>query len=165
MSIFGKPKNSSKKSIKALARASKGLPALRGKATLAKPAVSAAPLDAPFAAEILHAARQQAQSYTLLLSQEDGAFTGAWLEFPGVIATGKTRQAAHTEAIELLVSAIATLLEAGEELPLPATEQQRTEQVNIRLTRLERTRLESFAKQQGFRTVSDYMRFAALQKK
>jgi predicted RNase H-like HicB family nuclease len=164
MSIFGKPKNSSKPSTKTRLRAVDGTARRMAATRPARPNKAPNKLNAPFDPKLLTEARMRAQAYTLLLSQEDGEFVGAWLEFPGVLASAKTRQAAHTQAIELLTSAIATMLEAGEALPLPAAEQQRTEQVNIRLTRLERTRLETFAKQQGFRSVSDYMRFSALQR-
>ena len=52
--------------------------------------------------------------------------------------------------------------EQGETPPPPAGEGARTEQVNIRFSAEERLALETAARQQGFRGVSDYVRAAAL---
>ncbi len=56
---------------------------------------------------------------------------------------------------------VATLLEQEIEPPVPASEK-RSEQLNVRLTSSERIRIESAAKRQGFRGVSDFVRAAAL---
>ncbi|MDP6542114.1 MAG: hypothetical protein QGF07_04935, partial [Phycisphaerales bacterium] len=53
------------------------------------------------------------------------------------------------------------LLENGETPPLPCN-QTRSEQLNIRISPLEKLRLESATAQGGFRSISDYVRFAAV---
>jgi uncharacterized protein (DUF1778 family) len=45
---------------------------------------------------------------------------------------------------------------------MPASAGRRQRQLNIRLTEDENLRLEEAARRQGFRGVSDYVRFAAL---
>lgn len=64
--------------------------------------------------------------------------------------------------LEAAVAGIASMLEAGETPPRPAKEGKRDQQVNIRLTTEERLALESAASRAGFRSVSDYVRSAAL---
>jgi len=79
-----------------------------------------------------------------------------------VLGLGDTPQACYTETIELLVSALATMLEMGDKPPLPASAGKREQQVNIRVTADERMRIEEAARQAGFRSVSDFIRAAAL---
>ena len=54
------------------------------------------------------------------------------------------------------------MLEEGQSPPPPASEGVRTEQVNIRFSAEEKLALETAARQHGFRSVSDYVRAAAL---
>lgn len=57
---------------------------------------------------------------------------------------------------------VAVMLEAGQTPPLAACEEQRTQQINIRLTAEERLLIESAAKRRGYRGISDFVRTAAL---
>ncbi len=61
-----------------------------------------------------------------------------------------------------LVLSVATMLENGQRPPLPAEVGERTEQVNIRLSRAEKTAMEEAASAGGFRSVSDYLRVNSL---
>ncbi len=119
--------------------------------------------DRPFDAAILRQARDVAASYRLTFDSEpDVGFIGSSVEMPGVFADGKTIEACARETLEALTTAVATMLEMGERVPAPASEGKREQQVNIRLTADERLRIEESARQAGFRSVSDYMRYAAL---
>ena len=61
-----------------------------------------------------------------------------------------------------LVVTVAYLLEKGKQPPEPADDQQRSEQVNLRLTRREKMLLEQTASRLGHRGVSDYLCASAL---
>ena len=63
---------------------------------------------------------------------------------------------------EALAVAVATLLEAGDVPPPPASEGKRTEQVNVRLTPEEKLLLEEAARSRGFRGLGDFVRSSAL---
>jgi uncharacterized protein (DUF1778 family) len=54
------------------------------------------------------------------------------------------------------------MLEDGQVPPAPASEQKRTEQVNVRLTTEERLLLEEAAHNKGFRGISDFVRTTSL---
>lgn len=56
------------------------------------------------------------------------------------------------------------MLEMGEKPPAPASEALRGVQLNIRLTYEEKLLLEAAARRDGFRSVSDFVRAAALAK-
>jgi len=81
---------------------------------------------------------------------------------PFVMGDGKTIQSCAQETIKALIAAVATLLESGERPPSPATAGKRDRQVNVRVTADEKMRLEEVAQREGFRSVSDFMRTAAL---
>lgn len=81
---------------------------------------------------------------------------------PTVMADGKTIEACIAELKEALTFAVATMLEMGDKPPMPASAGKREQQVNIRLTADERMRIEEAARQAGFRSVSDFIRAAAL---
>ncbi len=132
-----------------------------------KPSVKASTrakaIDAPFDAAVLKRARTIAEQYRLVIERnEDGGFVGHALEFPTAMGDGANIAECARAVIESLMAAIATMLEAGEKPPLPAAAGRRQRQLNIRLTEEENLRLEEAARQQGFRGVSDYVRFAAL---
>jgi predicted RNase H-like HicB family nuclease len=100
--------------------------------------------------------------YQVILQIEDGEFLGRCLEMPLVMGDGKTADACVKNVRDALAATIAYMLEEGQSPPAPASEQTRTQQVNIRLTGAERTILEQTAHRKGFRGISDYMRSAAL---
>lgn len=98
-----------------------------------------------------------------MIEREPGlGYLGRSVEMPFVMADGPTIEACVHETLESHTGAVATLLEMGEKPPSPAREGKREEQLNIRLTADERQRLEESARQAGFRSISDYVRTAAL---
>jgi len=121
-------------------------------------------LDRPFAADVLRRARAIAERYQVVVWHEDGDFYGRGVELPLVMADGRTADACVAATRAAFVAAIATLLEKGAVVPPPASEGVRTEQVNVRLSAEEKLALETSAKQQGYRGLSDFVRAAALEK-
>ncbi|MEZ6242157.1 MAG: ribbon-helix-helix protein, CopG family [Phycisphaerales bacterium] len=111
---------------------------------------------------MLRQATKLAGSYTLRFEPTDGGYVGNPIEMPSVIGFGKSIEASASETIDLLVSALATLIEMGEPVPSPASAAKRDRQVNIRLTADEKERLEEAARQAGFRSISDFLRNAGL---
>ncbi|MEW6249252.1 MAG: hypothetical protein AB1716_01280 [Planctomycetota bacterium] len=86
----------------------------------------------------------------------------ARVEMPTVFARGATADAAIAGLREALTVAVATLLERGEVPIAPAAVDTRREQINIRVSRPERLRIEAAARRSGYRGVSDYIRASAL---
>lgn len=119
-------------------------------------------IDRPFEAGVLRRARDIAERYQVVIQEEDGEFLGRGLEMPLVMGDGTTPGACMENTREALVVAVAYLLEEGRVPPVPAVEQTRSVQVNIRLTAAEKETLEQAARRKGFRGVSDYVRHAAL---
>lgn len=93
---------------------------------------------------------------------DDLGYLGRTLELPGVMSDGKNVAACVRNVVEAATIAVATMIERGERPPQPADERRREQQVNIRLTALEKANLDAAAAAQGFRTISDYVRFMAL---
>ncbi len=81
---------------------------------------------------------------------------------PFAMSDGKTIAACIASTLEATACGIAAMLEAGQTPPSPAREAKRDQQLNLRLTADERFRLESAAQAAGFRSVSDFVRSAAL---
>jgi hypothetical protein len=75
---------------------------------------------------------------------------------------GKTPDECVEATRDILTTAVAYMLEKGETPPAPASEQKRTEQINVRLTTQEKLMLEEAAHNKGFRGVSDFIRTAGL---
>ena len=100
--------------------------------------------------------------YQVLVSFEDGEYYGRGLELPGVMADGKTPAACYAATREAMQFTVATMLEDGRTPPPPASEGQRTEQVNIRLTPEEKLEIEKAAQQRGFRGLADFLRASAI---
>ena len=119
-------------------------------------------IDRPLDAAILRRAREIASRYQIIIQEEDGEFYGRGLEMPGVMNDGKTPAECLKATRESLTTAIAYLLESGKAPPAPASENRRSEQINIRLTPEERVVLEEAARRKGFRGVSDFVRSASL---
>jgi predicted RNase H-like HicB family nuclease len=118
--------------------------------------------DRPFDAAILRRAREIADAYQIILQFEGGLYYGRGLEMPTVMNHGKTPDECVRETKDALTTAVAYLLEKGETPPAPASENKRTEQVNVRLTPEEKLRLEDAARSKGYRGVSDFVRSASL---
>lgn len=119
-------------------------------------------IDRPFDPVLLNTARDIADSYQIILSFEDGEYYGRGLEMPHVMNDGKTPDECVAKTRDILTTAIAYLLENGEVPPSAASENKRSEQVNIRVTPEEKLLLEEAARNKGFRGVSDFVRSASL---
>jgi len=91
-------------------------------------------------------------------------YLGRTIEMPFVMADGKSIETCAAQLLEGTAAAIASMLEQGAEPPSPAREGKRDQQVNIRLTAEEKLALEGLASKEGFRSISDYVRAAALRR-
>jgi predicted RNase H-like HicB family nuclease len=120
--------------------------------------------DRPFDKEVLAKARQVAERYQIVLKLEDGEWYGHGLELPGARGDGKTPVAAVADTREALVTMVAYMMEEGQAIPAPASEGNRSVQINIRVTPEEKTLLESRSRARGFRGLSDFIRTAVLEK-
>lgn len=113
-------------------------------------------------------AAKLAEQYTVIMAPEEddsGRFYfGRTLEMFFVMADGKTPEACVEQVMEATTFAIATMLEKGERPPVPASDEKRSLQLNVRLTAAEKFRIEEAARRAGFRGVSDFVRAAALDK-
>jgi predicted RNase H-like HicB family nuclease len=123
-----------------------------------------AALDRPFDRELLRRARQIASRYGFLVQPHpEVGYLARGLEMPNVFADGRTVEECVRGIREALIVATATLLEMDETPPSPAGgQQERREQVNIRLTAEEKLRLEEAARSKGFRGISDFVRTTTL---
>jgi predicted RNase H-like HicB family nuclease len=119
-------------------------------------------IDRPFNPAILRNAREIASHYRMMIWSENRKFYGRGIELPMVMSGGKTADECIQNTREALEVAVAYMLEEGENPPAPASEEARSEQVNIRLTVSEKTLLEETARRKGFRGLSDFIRNAAL---
>ncbi len=120
-------------------------------------------LDRPFEAAVLRRAQRIAKQYRLVLEPDDEVgFVGHAVELPNVFADGRTANECVRATREALTAAVATMLEAGQRPPAPSAEGKRLMQVNVRLTAYEKQILEEMARQSGYRSVSDFVRAAAL---
>lgn len=120
-------------------------------------------LSRPFPAEILTRARALAKQYRLVIESDDeGGYMGRTLELPSSMGGGESVAACAADTLEATVLSIATMLENGQTPPAPAREGKRETQVNIRLSVEERFRLEQAASNAGYRSLSDYIRAAAI---
>lgn len=123
---------------------------------------SSARIDRPFDADVLRRARKIAEQYRILIKREGNEYFGYALELPGVMNDGKTPAACIDNTLDIITTAVAVMLEEGQIPPLPASDEQRDEQVNVRLSKLEKAMFEDTARSRGFRGLSDFMRAAAM---
>ena len=130
--------------------------------TSAKSKSSSKRVDRPFDSALLRRAREIADGYQIILHREDGLYYGRGLELPGAMNHGKTPDDCVRATREVLATAVACMLEAGQTPPAPASENKRTEQINVRLTPEEKLLLEEAARNKGFRGISDFVRSASL---
>lgn len=123
------------------------------------------PIDRPFDEATWRRAQKIASSYRLIIEPEPGVgYFGHTAELPYAMADGQTIEACVRETMEATTAVVATMLEQGEKPPSPAAAAKRDRQVNIRLTADEKLRLEDAARTAGFRSVSDYLRTAGLER-
>jgi predicted RNase H-like HicB family nuclease len=130
--------------------------------TSAKSKSSSASIDRPFDPALLKRARAIANGYQIILHFEDGLYYGRGLELPTTMNHGKTPDACVKATRDILTTAVAYMLESGQAPPAPASENKRTEQINVRLTPEEKLTLEEAARSKGYRGVSDFVRSASL---
>lgn len=129
-------------------------------APLRKPELA---LDRPFARDVWSRAERTAARYGFLVQpHEELGFFARGLEMPYVMADGATPEACVRSIREALTVATATMIERGEELPVPADDSARREQIRIRVTVEEKLRLEEAAQSKGFRGISDFVRSTTL---
>jgi len=120
----------------------------------------------PFDPDLLAKAREIASKYqyTVQVDSEEPWFAAFGVELRGAMGGGETAEACHADIMESMALVVATMMENGEQPPAPASDEIRTAQLNVRLTELEKTRIEQAARRAGFRGVSNYVRAAALDK-
>jgi predicted RNase H-like HicB family nuclease len=123
---------------------------------------SSGKIDRPLDPALLDRAREIARHYRIVIRFEEGDYYGESLELPGVMNDGKTPSECVENTIDILTTAIATMLERGQIPPLPASDERRDEQVNVRLSKLEKLTFEEAARSRGFRGLSDFMRAATM---
>jgi predicted RNase H-like HicB family nuclease len=120
-------------------------------------------LTRPIDSGVLARAREIAGQYKLVISPEPGVgYFGHTLEMPGAMADGRSIDACARAVLEATTAAIAVMIEGGERPPAPSADLKRDQQVNLRLTAEEKLRLEAAAGRNGFRSLSEYIRAAAL---
>lgn len=130
--------------------------------TSAKSKNSSNKINRPFDPALLRRAREIVDGYQIILHAEDGLYFGRGLELPAAMSHGKTPDECVRATREILATAVAYMLESGQIPPAPASENKRTEQINIRLTPEEKLTLEEAARNKGYRGISDFVRSASL---
>jgi hypothetical protein len=117
--------------------------------------------DRPFSAAVLAKARKAVEDYRFAFWRQDGRFVAQCVELD-TLGVGETSAAAVGEARKLAITAAAVLIETHQRLPLPASAQARTVQINIRLSPAEKRAVEEAARSGGFRGISDFLRIRGL---
>jgi len=122
-------------------------------------------IDKPFNVSTLHKAEKIASQYRIILEKNEKlGYIGSSVELPGVFADAKTPEKCFKAAEQALTIAVATMLENGQIPPLPASDEKRTVQVNVRLTAEEKMLISNAANNSGFKGVSDFIRSTTLNK-
>lgn len=118
----------------------------------------------PFDVSLWHKAEQIAGRYSVIIREEPdvGGYLGRGVEFPLVFSDGPTLETCMKNTQQAIALVIATMLEEGQTPPPPTSEGTRQEQVNVRVSGLEKLLIEDAARSRGYRGVSDFMRAAAL---
>lgn len=117
----------------------------------------------PIDTKVMQEATAIARQYQFVCAAEPSVgYLGRTIEMPLVMADGKTVEACMSQTLEATALAIASMLEHGERPPAPASEGKRDVQLNIRLTAEERLALDAAARRDGYRSISDYVRAAAI---
>lgn len=122
-------------------------------------------IDKPFSTPISHKAEKIASDYRIILEKNARlGYIGSSIELPGVFADAKTPEKCYQAIEQALTITVATMLENGQTPPLPASDEKRTVQVNVRLTAEERLLILNAANSSGFKGISDFIRSTALSK-
>jgi predicted RNase H-like HicB family nuclease len=109
-------------------------------------------------------ARPIAEKYQMIIWKEDGEYYGRGVELPYSFGDGKTVDQCAKDTREAFVVTVASMLQDGELPPAPATEGKRDQQINIRVSSVEKVMLESRARESGAAGISEYVRAVALSK-
>ena len=120
-------------------------------------------ISRPYTARVIKDARKIAAEYQVVLHLEDGKWYGRGLELPHVIASGKTAEGCIADMRQAMCAAVALLLEQGRRAPAPGRQGMRSEQIEVRLTAMEKAVLETAARSRGYRDLADFVREAALE--
>jgi predicted RNase H-like HicB family nuclease len=116
-----------------------------------------------FDEKLLAKAREIVLGYSLIIERmSPGSFVGRSIELPGTIGHGSTYQECAESTLRTQSFEVCTLLERGEPLPEPASSRRRTVQLNLRISPNEKQEMEQAALARGFRSISDFVREAAL---
>src|SRR5665213_663864 len=115
----------------------------------------------PFDRKILSKAKRAVEEYRFAFWREDGRYVGQCVEMD-TLGIGDTVEDCIAEAKILAITGLAYMLESGKRPPLPARNQTRNVQVNIRLSLDEKRAIEEAASKGGFRGISDYLRIRGL---
>ncbi len=108
---------------------------------------------------VIDRARRMAAKYRLVLEPDaSGGFKAHAIEMPRASGAGRTADKCVDNTRAAIVSAVVKMLVKGDAPPLPAGETRRVEQINIRVSPEDRILLEEAARQQGCRSVADYVR-------
>ena len=119
--------------------------------------------EKPSAKDILDEARRIARGYTISVRELEGhGYVGSSLELPTIEGYGDTPQMCYESTRDAGEFAVATMLERGEVPPLPAAAEQRTAQVNVKLTPLEKDMFSALAQRLGYKGLSDFIRSTVL---
>jgi hypothetical protein len=120
-------------------------------------------IDRPFARDIVKRAEEIARQYQMVIWFEDGEYYGRGVEYPEAMGDGKNPDACVASVRQSMIVGVAHMLERKQSPPPPAEEGVRRQQINIRISDEEKLRLETSARQKGFKGVSDYVRAKALE--
>src|ERR1700675_4834467 len=110
-------------------------------------------IDRPFAPEILERARTIAQSYQVVMWEEDGEYYGRGVELPLTMDDGKTPDECMKNTREAFVATVGYMLEIGEVPPAPAVEGKRDVQLNIRISAEEKLILDAASRRRGYASI------------
>jgi predicted RNase H-like HicB family nuclease len=116
-----------------------------------------------FPPALLRRARAIALGYRLIIEPSENGFVGRTVEQPGVLGFGTTPEACAADTVRVQSFEVCILLERGQSPPAFAGVARRNLQLNLRLSTDEKLTMEQAARKHGYRSVSDFVREAALQ--
>ena len=137
----------------------------KSKESSAKTATRRKTLERPFEPAVWKRAIKLVADYRLILEpNREAGYIGSAIEFPTVLADGRTADECVDSTRQALAIAVATMIESGRRPPAPARRRTRQCQINVRLTSDERFTLDEAARRCGFKGISDFVRAAALER-
>lgn len=137
----------------------------KSKGSSAKTATKRDDLKRPFDPRVWKRAIKLVADYRLILEpNREVGYIGSAIEFPTVLAEGRTADECVKSTRQALAVAAATMIESGRRPPAPARRGTRQCQINVRLTSDERFVLDEAARRMGFQGISDFVRTAALER-